>query len=189
MRRRYTSVLPLPVTPCSEHRDGSARSPRGRRVDRGAPVPAWPRRARGTARGGRRGGRRLDARVASPGEAGAGGSPGSPRPADAGSTRRRTRAARSRARRSGATSSTTVRRAPQAVFGDLACASARATTTPTFAVRPKGTTTRLPRGGIEALRHPEIEGLLEGDVESDAGDFHARAKPLFRGTAPLWISL
>ena len=46
-----------------------------------------------------------------------------------------------------------------------------------------------PARGIEAIRNQEIEGLLEGDVEGDAGDFHGSADPLFRGPGSLWITL
>jgi hypothetical protein len=40
-------------------------------------------------------------------------------------------------------------------------------------------------GYFEALRNAEIEGLVEGHVESDAGYFHAPET----GPKSLWISL
>ena len=46
---------------------------------------------------------------------------------------------------------------------------------------PEGHDDEASAGRIEAFRHPEIEGLLEGDVEGDAGDFHGAAKAPFSG--------
>ncbi len=65
----------------------------------------------------------------------------------------------------------------------------RETITPTFEPRPKGTTTTLAAGRIEPLRHDEIEGLFERDVEGDAGDFHgAKNRPPW-ASGGLWITL
>jgi hypothetical protein len=64
----------------------------------------------------------------------------------------------------------------KSALGGISLRAARPTTTPTFLRFPKGTITTRPTLAF-VVREAEIEGLVEGQIERDARDFH------------LWITL